>query len=315
MIVSTLGLEEPWRSRLDRTAGGRPVRHCALAELTAEELEQTEILFTYGYDVTEKALAAMPALRWVHIGQSGMDKLPMAELARRGIRLTNSRGINAVAIAEYAMGMMLNVVRRSFVFYEQARAGVWDLETRRDEVCGKTLGIFGLGRVGRELAARAHAFGMQVLGVDLAPGTAPGVQAVYAPAQRLEVLARCDFVVICMPLTGETRHLFGEKELAVMKPTAWLMNVGRGPIVDEAALTRALEAGQLGGAALDVFETEPLPAGSPLWGMKNVYITPHIAGDHQASYMPRMMGVLCENLALYPAFERMENPVDPGRGF
>lgn len=93
------------------------------------------------------------------------------------------------------------------------------------------------------------------------------------------------------------------------------MNVGRGPIVDEAALTRALEAGQLGGAALDVFETEPLPAGSPLWGMKNVYITPHIAGDHQASYMPRMMGVLCENLALYPAFERMENPVDPGRGF
>lgn len=315
MIVSSLGLEEPYRGRLEQAAGGRPVRHCKLEELSARELAGVEILFTYGYDLPEETLARMPALRWVHIGQSGMDKLPMAALAGRGIWLTNSRGINAVAIAEYAMSMMLNVVRKSYVFYEQARAGRWDLETHLDEVCGKTLGIFGLGRVGRELAVRADAFGMRVLGADLGGGPVTGVERVYAPAQRLELLAQCDFAVLCMPLTPDTRHFIGAAELAAMKPSAWLMNVGRGPLVDETQLTRALEERRLAGAVLDVFEVEPLPAASPLWRMPNVYITPHIAGDHQASYMPRMMGVLCGNLAVYPRFEEMENPVDTARGF
>lgn len=315
MIVSTLGLQEPWRSQLAAAADGRPVRHCELAGLAPEELQQVEVLFTYGYDLPPERLERMPALKWVHIGQSGMDKLPMAQLAEKGVWLTNSRGINAVAIAEYAMGMMLNVVRKSFVFYEAARAGRWDLETHLDEVCGKTLGILGLGRVGRELAVRAAAFGMQVLGLDLAAGPVPGVGQVYAPARRLELLARCDFAVVCMPLTPDTFHLIGSEELAAMKPTAWLMNVGRGPIVNEAALVEALRKKAIAGAVLDVFEAEPLPAASPLWQMENVYITPHIAGDHQASYMPRMMGVLCGNLAAYPHFEEMENPVNTARGF
>lgn len=315
MIISTLQLEEPYRSELDAAAAGQEVHHCALAQLSDDALAKVQAVFSYGADLSGDVLDNMPALRWIHIGQSGMEHLPMSLLAERGIVLTNSRGINSVAISEYVLCMMLNVVRRHDAFYESQRARRWNLDTRLDELCGKTVGILGLGKVGAEIALRADAFGMRVLGMDVIQKCVPHVEHVYLPQERCEMFAQCDFIVICMPLTPDTKHLIASQELSSMKPSAWVINVGRGAILQQSDLLSALEANQIGGAVLDVFEEEPLPPENALWGLSNVRITPHIAGDHLASYMPRMMKILCSNLRLYPDFSAMENLVDTSRGF
>ena len=143
----------------------------------------------------------------------------------------------------------------------------------------------------------------------------PNIEKIYLPAEKDALLEQCDFVVICMPLTPETHHLIDAAALKRMRSSAWLINVGRGPIVDESALIDNLQSKTIAGAVLDVFETEPLPAGHPLWSLSNVRITPHIAGDHLASYMPRMMAILSRNYQTYPDLAAMQNLVDVRRGF
>ena len=315
MIVSTLGLEAADQALMAQAAAGRAVMHTTLKQLSPEELAQVDALFTYGYDIPAERLAQMPALRWIHIGQSGMDKIPMKVLSQRAICLSNSRGINSVAIAEYAMSMMLNIVRKNPAFYDAAREKKWDLDTHLDELAGKTVGILGLGKVVAGLARRAAAFDMRVLGMEISPREVEHVEKVYLPAEKNELLPQCDFVVISMPLTPQTHHLFDAATLQILRPNAWLINVGRGPIIDDAALIQALESRAIGGAVLDVFETEPLPANHPLWSLPNTWITPHIAGDHLATYMPRMMAILCRNLSAYISGRPLENLVDVNRGF
>lgn len=315
MIISTLDLEQPYRERLQSAAAGRPVLHASLKELRDEQLAQGEILLTYGYDIPEATLRKMKALRWIHIGQSGMDRIPMGVLDEMGIALTNSRGINAVAISEYVLSMMLNIVRKNYEFYEAQKEKRWDVETHLDELYGKAIGILGLGKVGGEIAVRADAFGMRVLGMDIAQRPVDKVSRIYLPQQRRELLEQCDFVVVCMPLTGETHHLISRAELAAMPSRAWVINVGRGPIIQEEHLLKALESKEVAGAVLDVFQREPLAKNSPLWDMPNVILTPHIAGDHLATYMPRMMEILCGNLAGYPRMDQLRNRVDTKRGF
>ena len=232
-----------------------------------------------------------------------------------GVAVTNSRGINSITIAEYVMNMMLNVVRNQAAFYKAYQEKRWDMVTRLDELAGKSLGILGMGMVGRETAKRAKAFDMLVYGLDRGKVDCEWLDGAFVTAELKEFLAVCDFVVICMPLTEETYHLFSGEVFDWMKETAVFMNVGRGPIVKEEDLIVALRQKKLAGAILDVMETEPLPADSPLWTMDNVMITPHIAGDRQASYMPRMMEILCHNLSLYPDIASMKNPVDLTQGY
>lgn len=315
MILSTLDLESPYQEQLQQAAAERKVLQGAMKDFADEQLAHAEILFTYGYDIPEETLRKMKSLRWIHVGQSGMDKIPMEVVEEMGIVLTNSKGINAVAISEYVLSMMLNVTRKNYVFYEAQKEKRWDVETHLDELYGKTVGILGLGMVGGEIALRAAAFGMRVLGLDIATRPVEKVDTVYLPGQRLEMLRQCDFVVICMPLTQDTLHLIGREELACLSSNAWVINVGRGPIIHEEALLEALRDRTIAGAVLDVFQSEPLEENSPLWNMPNVIVTPHIAGDHLASYMPRMMEILCGNLARYPHKESLRNRIDPKRGF
>jgi len=309
MKVSTLNLEEEYRNLLEREFPLTPILHTQLNRLNDHILEQVDSLFTYGYDLTPEILGKMSSLKWLHIGQSGMDPLPFDQLREQKVFITNSRGINSPTIAEYVMCALLNVVRKSFTYAEKARQKVWDVDTTVDELLGKTLGIFGMGMVGSEIAKRAKVFGMKVLGVDVVSPTTPDVDQMYSPDQRLEVLPQCDFVVLCMPLLPSTTGMIGRKELTMMRPTAWLMNVGRGPLLGESDLLDAIDAKKIAGAVLDVFAEEPLPKANELWNRENVWITPHTAGDHFAQYAPRMVEILRFNLAQYPNFEQMKNPV------
>lgn len=315
-IISTLGLEEKYRIMLEERLPELSVTHVeSLLTLSEQELAQVEILLTYGNGMTEDVVRRMTALRWVHSGQAGIDAMPKKQLYQMGVAVTNSRGINSITIAEYVMSMMLNLVRNQTAFYEAYKEKRWDMETHLDELAGKTLGILGMGMVGRETARRAKAFDMNVCGLDREKVECEFMDQSFVTATMKEFLAFCDFVVICMPLTEETYHLFAGEVFDWMKETAVLINVGRGPIVKEQDLIEALKHKKLAGAVLDVMETEPLPADSPLWNIDHVMVTPHIAGDRQASYMPRMMEILCHNLSLYPDIASMKNPVDLTQGF
>lgn len=309
MKVSTLNLDEEYRYLLEKEFPTTPILHARLADLNDYILAQVEAVFTYGYDLTLAMVNRMERLKWVHIGQSGMETLPFDLLKEKGVFITNSRGINASTISEYVLSAMLNIVRKSFVFADRARQKVWDSETTVDELLGKTVGIFGLGMVGREVAKRAKAFDMTVLGVDVFSGEVPFVDKRYTPEQRMEVLPQCDFVVLCMPLLPSTQGMIDRNELTMMKKTAWLINVGRGPLVVTDALVEAIDANMLAGAVLDVFDTEPLPQKDVLWSRENIWITPHTAGDHFAQYTPRMVEIIRHNLAQYPNFSGMQNKV------
>ena len=315
-IVSTLDLPEEYREMLSRECSQYQVEHIdKLADLAAEKLKQVEILLTYGNNMPEELVSKMKSLRWIHSGQAGIDAMPKELLADMGVRVTNSRGINSVTIAEYVMCMILNLERNTYRFYEAYKRIEWDMETHLDEVAGKSITILGLGKVGMEIAKRAKCFDMKVIGVNLVKVDSPFVDEQHFPAEIPEIVSDTDYLVVCMPLTKETHYMINRDVIRRMKETAVLVNVGRGPIVKTEDLVEALNENKIRAAILDVFEEEPLEPDSPLWNMENLMITPHIAGDRQKSYMPRMMKILCGNLNRYPDFEKMENPVNLRMGF
>ena len=315
-IVSTLHLAEQYKDMLSQEFPEYQIKHIdRLEDLDEKDLQKVEILFCFGHEMKEELGANMNSLRWVHSGQAGIDAMPKALLADKGVFVTNSRGVNSVTIAEYVICMLLNLEHNIYCFYDAYRKKTWDRETRLDEVSGKTMGILGLGKVGREIAKRASAFNIKVLGMDITEVESPFIDEQYLPSQLSDLLERCDYVVICLPLTKETYHIFDKEVLQRMKEGAVLINVGRGPIVDTEALIESLESKKLRAAILDVLEEEPLASDSKLWNVDNLMITPHIAGSRQASYLPRMVRILCDNLRKYPDFKKMDNPVNIEKGF
>jgi D-2-hydroxyacid dehydrogenase (NADP+) len=249
-------------------------------------------------------------LEWIHSVQSGVDRFPFDELRATGVRLTNSTGIHGDAVGETVAGYMLQFARRLHRYcsnqerQEWSRAAWDEAYTLNDSsVC-----IVGLGTLGRGVAARADALGMDVVGVRRTPTPVDGVRRVYPATELRAAVADARFVVVAVPLTGETERLVGGPEFAAMRDDAVLVNVARGSVVNEAALVEALRAGEIGGAALDVFETEPLPAESPLWGMENVVVTPHVAAMVD-SYYRRIAALVRENVRRYAAGEPLANSV------
>lgn len=315
-IVSTLGLEEEYQMMLKEKCPQHQVEHMKeLSALTKEQLSKTEVLFTYGYDMEPRIVEQMKNLRWVHSGQAGIDAMPRKLLDEMGVFVSNSRGINSVTIAEYVMCMLLNLERNTYRFYEAFKQHRWDMETHLDEVMDKKLTILGMGKVGLEVAKRAKGFDMEVTGVNLVPVISEYVDHGLTTQQMKEAISDCDYLVICMPLTEETHHMVNKEFLSHMKESAVLMNVGRGPIVKTQDLVDVLKQKKQRMAILDVLEEEPCPSDSLLWELDNLMITPHIAGDRQKSYMPRMMRILTDNLNKYPDFTKMENPVNIKLGF
>jgi phosphoglycerate dehydrogenase-like enzyme len=240
-------------------------------------------------------------LRFIQSIGAGTDQFPREELARRGIRLASGRGVNARAVAEHAMALMLALSRRLPEARDNQQKRVWrgmigDLSQREDELGGKTLLVCGLGDIGGRLARLAKAFEMHVIGLRRHRALGRGAaDAVHAMDELNSLLPDADFLALTCPLTAETEKLVNAEALGRMKPTAHLVNVARGRVVDEAALIEALATRRIAGAGIDVTAEEPLAPNSPLWAMQHVLITPHTAGETRR-YEDNVIEILRDNL-------------------
>lgn len=248
-----------------------------------------------------------PGLRWIQSVSAGTDQFPLGELAANGTVLTSARGIHEPQVSEHAIGLLLSMTRGIATSVRQQQSGDWKW-TRAVELQGMTLGVLGLGVIGEGVARRAAAFGMTVIGTKANPSGYRGAAVeVYPPERTKEVFVRADAVIITLPGGEGTRHLVGRDELEALRG-GWLVNVGRGAVIDEAALIAAMQDGVLAGAALDVFAIEPLPADSPLWTLPGVVISPHMAGS-SPKYGERLAALFARNLAAFDGTGEWENRV------
>ena len=296
--------------------GEAVLRFAQSGEGLREALHDAEILL--GWNFRAKALreawAHSGRLRWIHWGGAGVDALLFPELAESGVTVTNSRGVFDRPMAEYVLGLIISFTKHFHETWTLQAAKQWQ-HRLTDTIAGKKVLIVGAGSIGRTIARLCSATGMQVTGVGRRARTGdPDFGRVHACEFLNEALPESDFVVIAAPLTTQTRGLFSNEQFSLMKPTARIVNVGRGAIIDEEALTAALGANEIAGAALDVFEEEPLPAGSPLWSMPNVIVSPHMSGDFCA-YAGALAEVFLENYRRYCKGERLLNLIDKKLGF
>jgi len=285
-------------------------------ETFAEAVPEAEVVF--GGALSPDELTTAEQLRWIQLSSAGAGNVLTPEFVRTDIVLTTASGVHPIQISEHVLAMMLMFARRMHEYHAAQAVARWDSDVaeRMDELYEKTLGIVGLGHVGREVARKAKVFGMQVIAtrrhVDQA--AAPDVDELLKPDQLADVLKRSDYLVLAVPLTAETAKMIGERELAMMKPAAVLINVARGGVVDEPALIDALHQGKIAGAGLDTFATEPLPEDSPLWRIPNVIITPHTAGA-TPRYWDRATALFCENLSRYLDGKSLRNVVSREDGY
>jgi phosphoglycerate dehydrogenase-like enzyme len=289
-----------------------------------------EVLYTF--DLPSNALDLAPRLRWLQLHSAGANHLLDHPIMKSDVAVTTVSGIHATPIAEYVFASILAYRWRVPMWTHCQReaqwpSGRWGMYAH-PELRDSTLGIVGYGSIGREVGRIGQAFGMRVLALRRSAGrtkrgytserTGDAAGSIptrfYALDALHEMLAECDYVVVALPLTTETTHLIGLAELKALKPSAYLVNIARGPIVDEEALIHALCQGWIAGAGLDVFEQEPLPAGSPLWNMENVLISPHVAG-FTPRYDERATALFAENLDRYLSGEPLLNLMDKARGY
>ena len=292
------------------------VRAEAADPLADVEAERVEVVLG---SVDPGALAEMPALRWVQSWSAGVDWLAEAETdLPAGLQVTSASGVHPVPIAEHVFAVLLALARGlpAHLRAQDERQWAPDAPGGTFELAGRRLVLLGVGEIGARVARLADAFGVFVTAVRHHPnaGDVEGVARTVGTDALLDVLPHADVLVVTLPLTDATRGLVGAGALAALPAHAVVVNVGRGEVVDQDALVAALETGRLGGAALDVFETEPLPDDSPLWTMENVIVTPHAAG-HTPHYASRALAIFLDNLGRYRRDEPLQHAVDLDAGY
>ncbi len=280
---------------------------------------RVEVIFAWDhslYGLLEDLWPQAESLQWVQSGSAGVESLLFPEFAESSVVFTNGRGLFSDVLAEFVAGAVIyfaqNLDRQSV----NQRSRIW-ARARVTEVKGQTLGIVGLGDVGCAAARLARCLNMGVLGCKRnpdAPEKDLPIDRLYPPERLLDMLPECDFVVLTLPLTSQTRGMIGRPELEAMKSSSVLINIARGAVIQEQVLIQALQEGWIRGAALDVFEQEPLPEASPLWGMENVLVSPHCA-DNTRAMEPLQGRLFVENLGRYLAGEHLLNIVDKKAGY
>ncbi len=298
--------------------------------LTDAPLEDVEVLLRgwLSADAFDRLLVRAPRLAWVHSASAGVERALTPAARERGVVITNARGVFSRPIAEYVLMMMLAVVRRLPQLLELQRERTWQ-PLEGAELRDVTVGIVGLGSIGRAVGALATAFGCRVIATrrradagsaPVTPDPEAGslgelmLDRVLGPEGLTELLGESDFVVLAAPLTPETERMISAEALAAMKPGSWLINVARGRLVDERALLRALRDGPIGGAVLDTFTDEPLQPSSPFYDLPNVIVTPHTSWS-SGRVLDRSVGLFCDNLRRFAAGEPLLNVVDPSAGY
>jgi phosphoglycerate dehydrogenase-like enzyme len=273
------------------------------------------LLWSGTRELLRELFAICKKVRWVHSRAAGLDNLLFPELVESQILLTNGRGVFSASLGEFVLAAILYFAKDFRRMVRNQTASVWepfDVQV----ISGQTVGILGYGDIGRAVANRVRPMNMRVLATKrhIPESTDPLVERFYRPEDRRKMIALCDYIVATAPLTEETRHMISDAEFAAMKPTAVVINVGRGPVIDEAALLRALTAKRIKGAGLDVFEHEPLPAGHLLFKLENVLLSPHCA-DHTADWQDHAMRFFLEQYGRFEKGESLKNIVNKRLGY
>lgn len=261
-----------------------------------------------------EVLAGVPRLRWFHTVSAGVENLVDELEGRDGVVLTNNSGAYDVPIAEFVLALAFAAAKRLPEHVRDQRERRWDDSGRHVELRGATMVVVGLGSIGGELARLAAGLGMRVIGVRRTGSAVPGTERVVTPDRLVEVAAEADYLAITAPLTPATRGLVSREVIAALPPHAWVINIARGAIADEAALLEAVRERRIGGAALDVFSQEPLPADSPWWGLDNVIVTPHHSSS-SPRLRERTLALIEENVRRWRAGEPLLNVVDRSRRY
>ena len=293
--------------------------HSTTRDADVELVADADVAFALA--LSGEAVARATRLRWLHCSGHAVGHFPLADLAARGITVTNSRGVQSVPIAEHVMACLLALARKLPETLRDQQQRAWRPNALTGEaspwlLAGRTIGIIGTGTIGEAIAARAKAFRMRVMGMRRNPshGVPAGFDEVLGPADRNRMLAAADIVVIAAPFTTETQRLMDASAIEMMKPDAIIINIARGQLIDEVALAAALESGRLGGAALDVFANEPLPPDSPFWSLPNVIVTPHNSG-FRTGHFDAVVDLFSENLTRYERGVDLLNVVDLQAGY
>jgi len=291
----------------------------ARAEAFDRAASDASVIFSWSESgpLLRETFGMCPNLRWVHSRAAGLDGMLFPELIESPVTLTNGRGVFSAALGEFVMGAIIYFAKDFRRLIRNQNGSLWE-QFDVTPVSGRTVGIVGYGDIGRAVATRAKAMGMQVVALRRhGPplyNVDPLVSQIYSPDRLLEMLARSDYVVVATPLTAETRGMIGAAAFLAMKPDAVIINVGRGPVIDENAMIQALAAGRIRGAALDVFDTEPLPAGHAFYKFENVLLSPHSA-DHTPDWLDQSMQFFLDQFERFRKGEPLLNVVNKKRGY
>ncbi len=311
-ILIYFPMAEEYYQLIRDAAQGHEVVVARNAEEAVREVADADIV--YG-SCPRNVFVHAKQLKWFQSQSAGLDAVLFPELTESDVIVTNAARLYASHAAEHAFALLLGLTRGIHRFAENRLSRAWKGHRPLIEIGGWTLGVIGAGGFGVEMAQRGKGLGLRVIAVDAYRKEKPDCMDELWGMERLDDLLRAsDVVMVACPLTAETRHLLNAERLALMKPTATLINVARGGIIDEAALGEVLRERRIAGAGLDVFEVEPLPADSPLWDLDNVILTPHCAGASQ--HRPRRtVEFFCDNLRRYSAGEPLRNVVNKQKGF
>ncbi len=261
------------------------------------------------------ALATAAAqLAWIHVIGAGVESLMPLDWIHPRLRLTNNSGVHVKKVYEFGLMSLLMINARVPQLFSQQVRAEWK-PVFSGSPRGKTMLVVGLGDMGGAMAKAGRALGMRVLGIRRTPKPHPHAQKVHGLRDLHRLLPKADVVAVATPLTPDTRHVIGAAELALMKAGAGLINIGRGPVLDQAAVEQALRTGRLAGAILDVFDPEPLPAGHSLWSAPNLYVSPHCSSDDNDEYMPMTLDLAFANAVRLARGRKLANVVDPVRGY
>lgn len=264
-----------------------------------DALNDAEIIAGWRSEMEQGCLAPNSKLKWIQTWSAGVNSLPLPKLKEKNVMLTSANGVHAFPISESIFALMLGLTRKIPTYIKNQQTKTWHHAGLKLELHGKTVGILGVGSIGKETAKIAKAFGMTVLGMRRSEKPEEFVDQMYKLDQLDILLPKCDYIVITLPLTKETYHLFGAKQFQLMKPESFFINIGRGDIIVEENLIQALQEHTIAGAGLDVFTHEPLEKNSPLWDMENVIITPHTAGSTEHYTQRVIENILIPNLKNY----------------
>lgn len=311
-VLVTNRLNERQIAILKSIDPGIYVTTCELREIQ-QYIADTDILVTWGWMDISPYFDNAPKLRWIQALSAGVEKLVFPALVNSSVLLTSARGIHGIPASEHVLAMMLSYTRGLHLTIRNQEKKIWQ-RVPNDEANEKTIGIVGLGSIGRNIAKKCKALNMRVVAIKQTMSEELFIDLLLGPEELDRLLAMSDFVVLAVPLTPATHHMINAERLQIMKKNAFLINIARGQVIDEAALLEALREGRIGGAGLDVFDNEPLPADHPLWSFDNVIITPHCAAL-SPYYLDRAVALIADNIARFLQGREMVNVIDKQKGF